>query len=264
MAPGRLALSALLALGVAASAACYRPNITDGGLACADGGVCPDGFECSLVDNHCYKSDAGPSCPANKPHVTPLCADPPANGSACNPACQIGCACGRCTVVGTSAECATVGAKNEGEVCNVASDDCGIGLSCVKETCGTALGRCRKFCRMDQDCPTGVYCTMPSGPATVCGDVPAQSCDPVTGAGCPSGLFCYVRGSNQTTCECPGTVAAGSQCGGDTDCSPGNRCVTVGMGGKPLCFPVCSISGANTCPAGTGCMPIGSTYGVCQ
>jgi hypothetical protein len=261
MAPGRLAVLVLLALGVAASAACFRPNIKDGGLVCGDGGVCPDDFECSLVDNHCYTRDAGPSCPANKPHVTPLCTDPPASGSACNPACQTGCACGRCVVVGTSAECVAVGAKNEGDVCNLASDDCGAGLSCTKESCGTNLARCRKFCRVDQDCPT-VLCTTRVGPAIVCDDVPAQTCDPVTGMGCPTGLSCYVRGT-QTTCECPGTIAAGAQCPGGPSCTPGNECITVGMGGTSRCIQVCTIPTASACPANTSCVLIGNTYGYC-
>lgn len=258
MAPGRLAL---LALGVAASAACFRPSIKEGGFICADGGVCPDEFVCSLVDNHCYRPDAGPSCPANMPHVTPVCADPPASGSACNPACQNGCPCGRCALVGNTAQCVTVGTKTEGQVCNVASDDCGAGLSCTKEDCGTNLGRCRKFCKMDQDCPAGVICSTRNGPATVCDDGPAQTCNPVDGTGCPNDLFCYVRGA-QTACECPGQVPVGTQCPGDPKCVPGARCVTVN--GTTLCYQVCAQSGANVCVApATTCVLI-TAYGYCS
>jgi hypothetical protein len=266
MVRGRLALLVLLALGVAASAACFRPNIKEGGLVCADGGVggvCPEGFECSQVDNHCYTPDAGPPCPANMLHVTPVCTDPPASGSACNPACQNGCACGRCTVMGTTAQCVAAGTKTDGQVCNVASDDCGAGLSCVKDNCGTNLGRCRKFCRTDQDCSAGVLCTTPKGPAKVCDDVSFQACDPVALTGCPDpALFCYIRGT-QPACECPGTVPDGMGCASDTSCQPGSRCVGS-MTQPAVCVKVCrSRPAVDTCPAPTTCQAI-TEFGFCQ
>jgi len=159
---------ALLALVVAAAAACYKPNIMNGGLGCSDAGTCPEGFVCSPIDNHCYKPDAGPSCPANMAHVTPLCSDPPASGSVCNPACQTGCACGRCTVVGTVTACTVVGPKTEGSLCNPAADDCASGLGCVRELCGTNVARCRKFCRLKPDCSGNEFCSDIFGPAYVC------------------------------------------------------------------------------------------------
>jgi hypothetical protein len=263
MAPSR---KALLALAVVASAACYRPNIVNGGLFCSDAGTCPEGFVCNSIDGRCYKPDAGPSCTDAKPHVTALCADEPATGSLCNPACQRGCTCGQCTVVAGAdggvgvAQCASIGTKAEGNLCNLAADDCAPGFVCFRENCGTNLGRCRKFCRMDQDCPTSVYCTISSGPATVCEDVPSQTCDPVLGTGCPDPLVCYVRGV-QTSCECPGMVPNGSTCTSDTSCSPGSRCVRVGT--DVLCRPVCALSGGNTCLPPTSCLPIGLQYGYC-
>src|SRR5215468_3815883 len=94
----RLALLAALVSG-----SCYNPSILDGGFICADAGkVCPDGFVCDPADNHCRRkpgasADGGPS-ECSVPKVDPLCADLPAAGQACNPACQNGCDCGRCNV----------------------------------------------------------------------------------------------------------------------------------------------------------------------
>src|SRR5438067_347380 len=52
LAGGWLAL--LLAL-----AGCYDPNVENGGLQCAAGGVCPSGFHCAS-DNHCWRDGTGP------------------------------------------------------------------------------------------------------------------------------------------------------------------------------------------------------------
>ena len=42
-------------------AGCYKPNIVDGGLRCADGGVCPEGFHCAgdglCREGGAYRSD---------------------------------------------------------------------------------------------------------------------------------------------------------------------------------------------------------------
>jgi hypothetical protein len=252
-----------LALAVAAATACYRPNIKDGGLGCSEAGTCPEGFVCSKVDQHCWAPDAGPSCPANKPPVTALCQDPPTGGSVCNPTCQTGCACGRCAVIGNVTQCVAVGTKAEGDVCNLASDDCGIGLGCFPESCGTNLARCRRFCPQGVDCSRSILCSTAFGPAFVCDDVPVQTCDPVAGTGCPAGFSCYVRGI-QTACECAGSVAIGQPCNSDTQCVPGGRCIALVTGQQAHCFQVCPMTGASNCTPPATCQAIGGGFGFCN
>ena len=244
---------ALLALVVAAAAACYKPNIMNGGLGCSDAGTCPEGFVCSPIDNHCYKPDAGPSCPANMAHVTPLCSDPPASGSVCNPACQTGCACGRCTVVGTVTACTVVGPKTEGSLCNPAADDCASGLGCVRELCGTNVARCRKFCRLKPDCSGHEFCSDIFGPAYVCQAPAVPTCNPLDGSGCPDPvLTCYVNGPD-TICSCTGTGQEGADCTSTGRCAPGFTCLTTMAGTN--CFKVCDSNSPQCTATNPACHP---------
>src|SRR5689334_4542358 len=43
----------LWTLGGVSLATCYKPNVKDGGLACASDKECPDGLKCAS-DNHCW------------------------------------------------------------------------------------------------------------------------------------------------------------------------------------------------------------------
>ena len=250
MAPLRLALLALL---VVAAAACYKPNILNGGLGCSDAGSCPEGFACSPIDNHCYKPDAGPSCPANMPHVAQLCSDPPQSGSTCNPTCQTGCPCGRCTVVGNATVCAELGTKMEGNLCNTTTDDCGPGLGCFKEACGTNLGRCRKFCRTKPDCSGNEFCSDIFGPAYVCQAPAVPTCNPLDGSGCPDPvLTCYVNGPD-TICSCTGTGQEGADCTSTGRCAPGFTCLTTMAGTN--CFKVCDSNSPQCTATNPACHP---------
>ena len=122
---------------------CYKPNITDNGFLCAaTGKKCPDGYTCG-ADHRCSLNPASPppdSGPPDMkmmtdgggepvcslPHVAPLCAEAPAKGDACSPACQNGCDCGRCNVVDGKAKCVATGTVKLGDVCTPgAADNCG-------------------------------------------------------------------------------------------------------------------------------------------
>src|SRR5690242_9352551 len=54
----RLSLTLLVPLIVAG---CFHPDFRNGGLTCSDNGMCPSGFMCSKVDNHCYRPGASPT-----------------------------------------------------------------------------------------------------------------------------------------------------------------------------------------------------------
>jgi hypothetical protein len=244
---------------------CYRPNVLSGGLVCAvgeDGGVCPDGFHCSKIDNHCYSGDGGPEvtvCTDASPTLFSVCNDPPPSGSECNPACQTGCTCGRCTVSGSKAVCTTPGSKAVGELCDLTNDNCAVGLGCVKDGCGTNLGRCRQFCRSSAECTGG--CNLLVGAISVC-EPPSQSCNPVgAGSGCPDpALTCYLEGTT-TICDCGGSLAEGMGCTFSSECAPGMTC--IGFMGSPSCHVVCS--GQQDCSSGQVCdKTIGGTFGFCR
>jgi hypothetical protein len=269
---GRAGLGGAL-LALLAAVGCYNPTIVNGGLICAggDGGArCPDGFQCSPVDNHCYQT--GSACPTAA--VTPICQEPPAAGSACNPSCQTGCACGRCNVGDDGAAvCAPfIGTQSLGQTCAPDRDDCQAGLICLLESCGARLGRCYQHCTTSAQCATGVSCDIPildaAGNDTgfqTC-DLAPQDCDPVAGGGCPAtALGCYLDGAGSTICDCPHrALAAGSACDVYNDCAAGLACVAeAGVAGshcRSICRPAASPS---SCASGLRCVPTGSQYGYC-
>jgi hypothetical protein len=73
-------------LALAAAAGCYRPNIVDNGLRCADGGICPEGFHCAPTG--LCKQGAAVTCDAVPP-VDAICEPDP--GTDCDPICQSRC-----------------------------------------------------------------------------------------------------------------------------------------------------------------------------
>ena len=103
---GGAALAAILAGG-----GCFNPKILDGGLLCADGGLCPDGFHCA-ADGKCKKGGAT-KCQAASPHIDPICTPDPGND--CDPICQSRCDCGRCNLVGAELTCMPAGDKQRGD-----------------------------------------------------------------------------------------------------------------------------------------------------
>jgi hypothetical protein len=270
VADGVAAALLVLSVSLAAASGCYNPTIADGGLVCADAGkACPDGFECNPIDHRCHK----PSGQCSAPAVTPLCQDQPATGAACNPTCQTGCACGRCNVAGSSAVCSpTVGTKTLAQTCSPTQDDCGPGLICLLESCGTGLGRCYRHCTTAGQCTGGAACVIPilDGMSRDTGfktcDLAPQDCDPIARTGCPNAaLTCFVDDAGQTICDCPGRavpVADGGACTVFSDCAPGLACVaTAGIVG-PRCRQICLQARPN-CSNNLRCVPIGARYGYC-
>jgi hypothetical protein len=273
-----LVLAVVLLTSVGATA-CYDPNISSGGLLCATGGKCPDGYKCNMADQKCYKTGASTDArPADTtmctlPVVTPICADAPKAGQRCNPICQNGCACGRCNVIGKDPTCTAAGAKIVGQVCNLSADDCSAGLICLQEACGGGtLGRCYRYCSKADQC-NGPSCQIPvlaPGNAEtgflVC-DVAPQDCDPVAKTGCPSpSLNCYLTSANQTLCDCPNRTPGGGlgeACTIYSDCATGFVCVSnlAGLPGS-RCAQICSQM-SPSCPAAMRCIPSGPKYGYC-
>ena len=277
-----LAMLALLALAAAAGVlgtACYNPSITNGGFVCAEAGKrCPDGFECDST-NHCT---ATMKCSVT---VTPICSDPPKTGATCNPACQTGCACGRCNVAGASTVCSqVVGSAKRGEVCNPTADNCVAGYICLLESCGTNLGRCYQHCTPSggsagATCPSGLACEIPildgankdTGYRTC--SLQNQTCTPTTAAassnGCPSpALGCYLATGGTTFCDCPNRAppgVLGAACDVYNDCAAGLMCAppSAGAAGNH-CRTICMQQGQNTCPSGQRCVAVGTTYGYCS
>jgi hypothetical protein len=248
---------------VVVAVGCFRPSIHSGGFTCAEGRVCPEGFECALIDNHCYAKDAGPDV-ACQPPPTPVCGDGPQGNDACSPACQTGCACGRCTIVGDRATCTPAGTRKLGEACNLTSDDCEAGLGCNPEpaTCGANFGRCYRFCRDAADCDGQVCYAGPLGGSQKICALPAQDCDPVADTGCPSSaLGCYWTSERKTYCDCRGIQDEGDTCGIYNDCIVGFTCVVEGAP-PGTCRQLCTPGGGE-CFGGQTCRTNNSAYGYC-
>ncbi len=246
-------------------------------LACIDTAVLergpPDAGRTDAGHTDGVPGEAGPAdaCRA----LIPICATQPLPGQTCNPACQTGCQCGRCSVVDGKTTCVpTTGTQRLGDPCSTVNDRCSPGLVCIQTACGINGGTCRRFCRDDSDCGDGIRCSTPiptANPvATACDDVPTgtYSCDPVHNIGCPDGLVCYLQG-NSFECACPGFVPVGGGCDHSTECGVGTACVagpapsTVTM---PTCATVCDIAAPN-CPHNTPeCDSIGlpAPYGFCS
>jgi hypothetical protein len=295
--------AAAAAVAALALASCYKPNITDNGFQCSADKRCPEGYTCG-ANNRCSlhpvtvmppPQDTGmevmsmplpdgggggePTCAA----PTALCQQGPAPGDVCSPACQTGCACGRCNVVHGKAACVPAGTAKLGDICNPTADNCGPGLICLAELCGNGLARCYQHCITADQCG-GVACGITINddnnqptPFLTC-DVPPSTCDPVTGGGCPSPAWnCYLSSSNQTVCDCPTNANPAKQgmnnapCVDYNDCAPGFTCISipgVDMQSGAHCHFVCDITKPNSCPPGEQltCMPTvpGAKYGFCS
>ena len=267
-------LAALGVIALVAQRGCYDPSVVSGGFACAPSGkACPDGFTCQA--QRCVRpggaggrnggsggSGAGGDGMCANP-IAPLCATLP-GGTGCDPVCQNGCPCGlRCSVTGREATCRTPnGAHAAGDLCNAAADDCGPGLICLIEPCGVGVARCYRFCSDNTQCGAGA-CGVPvadqSGNNTrfrAC-TLPAATCDPYAGTGCPAqGLSCFVASPGTNLCDCP-TDAGNPRREGDTcdnynDCATGLACIDVG--GNRRCHRLCrtAVDCTNCTGFGTG------------
>lgn len=283
--PRPAALAVLILLGVWGSRGCYDPKIsTMPGLLCAKppGKQCPDGFSCT--SGRCVAGDgaggaglsggtggaagtggAGGTC-ANP--ILPLCSG--TVGTACDPVCQTGCGCGlRCNVTSSGASCASrLGTKGLGVICQPGSDDCAPGYVCLKEVCGTNLGRCYRFCRDGTPCAsfgcnTAVTLDSVTTSQLVC-NVADSVCNIYDGTGClDAALKCYVAGTH-AKCDCPRTsgtpLNVGDTCVNYNDCGTGLVCLTVSGATQSQCFRLCQT--AADC-GGSTCMSLGPVGGYC-
>jgi len=264
----RLARIAFVA-GVLIPAACYKPNVVDGGLRCSDGGMCPEGFHCA-GDGLC-RQGATMMCTPPAIHVDPICDAEPGND--CDPICQSRCQCGRCNLSGMTTACTAPGAKARGDICNLNNDDCAAGNVCLSD-CGGAIGRCYRFCGtatvMNAGVCDGVPCDITVNDTskaettlTVC-DPPLKTCNPAgDGSDCGNpALGCYIGTTGGTVCDCRGTVAPGAECAVFNSCTPGYRCIQVSASAPPTCLKTCMIGGSDC--GGRPCMSAGGgTFGFC-
>jgi hypothetical protein len=232
----------LLALIVASSLGCYRPNVVDGKLKCNfDAGVgkasCPEGFKCELSSMTCkrhpnndggldLKIDASDmDAPVDGPTDGGMdvdCFTPRANCTAdaglCDPYCQSGCGClEKCSV--NTAGALTCNPLKSGQVrnnldpCEIQSpgsqnqiDQCSQGLFCLEDSCtmGTGGGRCHQFCRADNECPGGP-CNRDAGGGFKYCDVAFADCVPLPSSantGCVGILACWISTSDVSKTVC--------------------------------------------------------------
>jgi hypothetical protein len=283
-------LSVVLLWSMVPTISCYRPNITSGGLECAEGGTpCPDDFHCAS-NRRCYKGDGGPAC--ESPPPTPSCTADPAAGQICNPSCDKGCGCGFCGVSNGATTCLTVaaGSANVGDLCDPTQPaPCQKGLYCKPECNSTdpKFGRCYKFCDVASDCQicTGdgacqtTTCTVSATSVSSAGQSfsfqlcsqPAQNCLPVGAtSGClttDSALACYSQ-SDLAYCYCKGIIQPNSTtatCAFLGDCIPGYSCVNLGGGSTSnVCLPTCRASTDCTAPATCRFLPGDHIFGSCN
>jgi len=278
-----IACAAWVVALIAGGAGCYKPNIQDGGLRCAfggtdgGGGACPEGFHCAA--NGTCKQGPPPKCAASSPHVAPLCT--PTLGAECDPVCQGGCDCGRCTLVGTMLKCVAPGTKKRGEFCTPGSDtdDCEPGNVCMFD-CDPKVARCVRFCGRngvtdDSLCDMGQICNVPvtdvDGGVTDLlgcpppGNPPGKMCNPVGDTiDCGNAaLGCYFDDTiASTVCDCRGTSGPGGRCSVLNSCVAGYRCIT--MGNSSTCMQTCKRTGTD-CPTGSTCQSAGGgDFGFCM
>ena len=304
------------ALG-ALSFACYKPSIVDGKLRCnVDAGVhaCPEGFQCETSSGLCKmhpNNDAAPDMPTDGGEVgdgadgkdadavcfqtTPTCASTPTG--ICDPACQTGCTCGKCSI-NTNGALTCNAPRMLGfprglmQDCTIESggsaaqtDNCGPGLVCIEDGC---YARCFQFCKSDGDC-TNSTCTRdtvgPDGGATgqkVC-DVPfVDNCSPLmgnlnTGCGATGNMSCYLSSTSpaHTICDCPqGAMGPNMPCARSRECNRGLTCVLLSTAIAPMCLQTCrlDLDAGNDCMLGQLCHPYvgiprgtqsNPTYGYC-
>jgi hypothetical protein len=283
-APTALALCVAAASMTLSGAACYSPNIKDGGFKCnLDAGAnnaCPEGFTCDLAVLECWKGkhDGGTrDVPVDMPQVAevgpevppPPCFDArpscdPSDAGVCDPLCQTGCGCRqKCTVFPDAGlGCGQVASNAGGPLdpCDptAATDTCGPGLVCMTDQC---FGRCYQFCRADKDCPNS-FCSRNAPGGLMACDVPnADNCNPIgNSTNCPnSAPGCYISFNHpeHTLCDCAGGIFPGNPCTGSRSCLPGGLvCVDpTHDGGTSLCLPVCQLDGGSGCAGGAACIP---------
>lgn len=227
-----LTLTALLLVG------CFDPHYVDGGLRCAPGGECPEGFAC-------YSG----ACWSHEPPVTPT---PDASVPAVDGATPEAPALVR--YLGQPCDAINAGTARR-------SDNCAGGLTCVD---GNAGATCMRLCSSNSTCGDAT-CELrrvdanTGATASVCGPT-ATTCDPVARAGCPGGTTCFLQGA-RTICETTSGDGQQSSCLYSRECLPGYTCAASGAGAG-RCFPACATTDP-TCPYPAACQSSASAWSYC-
>jgi hypothetical protein len=282
--PGGAVLALLVCL-----AGCFSPKIKDGTLACADGGVCPNGFVCRSAINLCYRDhgDAATGDAADgSTEVRDTAADqatsdardagaetgPPMGDGGLGVTCQTGsqCASGVCA----DGVCCQTPCAGLCEACNLSATpgvctpvpfndpsppdhpSCAVQPqdSCGRDgTCDGARG-----CRLR---PAGTTCGLPtcSGgvgtPAPTCnGQGVCQPSDPIPCAPyvCNGNTACHVSCSSSTQCLVPNSCVNNS-CGpkpNGSSCAQSNECASQRCVDGVCCNEACTEK-CKACDIGT-------------
>ena len=96
----------------------------------------------------------------------------------------------------------------------------------------------------------------------VCAALALPGCNPVTSAGCTTGMGCYEGlapdGGVAGQCVGPGQIGVGgwgATCTADTDCQPGFACLGMAGSSASTCTKLCCAAGDNaSCRTGSGAM----------
>ena len=160
---------------------CYQPERSRRRSVCADGGLCPDGLHCASRPR-CYRVTVVRRSDVHRalPHLRTSATMPPSAASAIRSA-RTGAIAGGAPVVNGVSKCAVGGQRWRGDKCNLSDDDCGAGHGCVRDCCGTNLGRCRQFCGGPRRAvrPPASTATPSTPRSTACDAPPIRPCDPV-------------------------------------------------------------------------------------
>jgi hypothetical protein len=215
------------------SPACQAPRMTCGG-ACVD--VTTSTAHCGACGNACASGQScvggacmgGGGCPAGQTSCSGTCVDTRTSAQNCG-LCGIACAAGQ-----TCSNGACVG----GQACIAPRMMCGA--DCVDVLSSTRhCGFCNRACAAGQTCNSGT-CTGGGGgctaPSISCGGVcvnplnNAQNCGSCLNA-CGVGQSCAngVCSGGSGTLDYR-TVNTGRRCTSDTECSPGQTCITTAQG----------------------------------
>ncbi|MCU1384507.1 MAG: Flagellar hook-length control protein FliK [Acidobacteria bacterium] len=278
--------SVVLFWAVTSLTGCFSPEVTNGGLQCADGGVCPSGFHCA-VDNRCWKLgqepsgvigedlavsanddlgetapdmtaplSAGAPCSASSQCESGFCVDGVCCQSACDGSCQ------SCGLAGSLGKCLNVPA---GSVPASGHPSCGPDpqSGCMRDGTCDGAGGCHLWDKVV--CKAG-SCDATTNQATaaskcdgkgVCITPNAVTCAPYVCL--PDNTACYPSCSGTSTgCKAPNVCNAGS-CGpkaNGTPCAANGECATNHCSPDGYC---CDTACTGKCEA----CDVGINRGVC-
>jgi hypothetical protein len=205
--------------------------------------------------------------------TTTACADSPCKLAPPQCGCDAGDMCTLDSAL--NRECHAAGDVGVGQTC-IGIYDCVAGGFCagVSQT----QSYCAQLCDNDATCGNAICVIQlvdaqqaPIPGVTLCSD----DCDPITSAGCGSGLGCSLGQEPDGqmrifgVCRGAGAKKQGDACTGG-DCAVGSACFTLNdMAMSMKCLQYCKV-GSGVCSAGTTCKAFptpaiykGTEYGVC-